>query len=77
MERVGTSTERVASDHWGEGRREKERHREREGERLSNSTRGSYVYVHTVDSHYSELEGTSSKVHYIRRFIITRVDTQI
>ena len=33
--------------------------------------------INTVDSHYSELEGTSSKVHYIRRFIITRVDTLI
>ena len=33
--------------------------------------------INTVDSHYSELKGTSSKVHYIRRFIITRVDTLI
>ena len=35
------------------------------------------IKIPTVDSHYSELEGTSSKVHYIRRFIITRVDTLV
>ena len=34
-----------------------------------------HLKINTVDSHYSELEGTSSKVHCIRRFIITRVDT--
>ena len=33
--------------------------------------------INRVDSHYSELEGACSKVHYIRRFIITRVDTLI
>ena len=33
--------------------------------------------INTVDSDYSELEGTSSTVHYIRRFIITRDDTLI
>ena len=27
----------------------------------------------TVDSRYCELEGTRQKVHYIRRFTITRV----
>ena len=35
------------------------------------------IKIPTVDSRYSELEGTSSKVHYIRRFILTRVDTLV
>ena len=35
--------------------------------------KGALHNISTMDSRYSELEGTRQKVHYIRRFTITRV----